>query len=76
MNSLKFKPEEDAHPAKNVKKPGRAEDNHFTSLPNGDTPESLEKERISLLVELQKKNNLKNNHRKDGNDVLDTGDKK
>lgn len=58
VNSLKFKPKEDAYPAKNMKRPGWAKDNHFMSLHSGEAPESLGKERISLLLELQKKNQL------------------
>lgn len=57
VNSLKSKSQEEAYPAKNVKRPRRAEVNHFPSLPSGETPESLEQERISLLAELQKRNN-------------------
>ncbi|XP_034554787.1 uncharacterized protein LOC117823669 [Notolabrus celidotus] len=57
VNSLKSKSKEEAYPAKNVKRPRRAEVNHFPSLPFGETEESLEQERISLLAELKKRNN-------------------
>ncbi|CAL8257329.1 unnamed protein product [Arctogadus glacialis] len=57
VNSLKSKSQGDSYPAKNVKRPRRAEANHFPSLPSGETTGSLEQERVSLLTELQKKNN-------------------
>ena len=57
VNSLKSKSQGDCYPAKNVKRPRRAEANHFPSLPSGETTGSLEQERVSLLTELQKKNN-------------------
>ncbi|XP_051780897.1 uncharacterized protein LOC127527169 [Erpetoichthys calabaricus] len=55
--TLKSKSQEEAHPAKNLKRPRRAEVNHFPSLPSGETPQSLEQKRISLMAELQKRNN-------------------
>lgn len=57
VNSLKSKSPEVAYPAKNLKRPRRAEVNHFPPLSSGETPESLEQERISLLAELQQRNN-------------------
>ena len=57
VNSLKSKSREEAYPAKNLKRPRRAEVNHFPSLPSGETTETLEQERISLLGELQKRHN-------------------
>ncbi|KAM4595973.1 uncharacterized protein ACJ7VT_011444 [Polymixia lowei] len=57
VNSLKSKSREEAYPAKKVKRPRRAEVNHFPSLPSGETTESMEQERVSLLGELQKRNN-------------------
>lgn len=57
VNSFKTKSQEQAYPAKNLKRPRRAEVNHFPSLPFGETEESLELERISLLAELKKRNN-------------------
>ncbi|KAF3837638.1 hypothetical protein F7725_009406 [Dissostichus mawsoni] len=44
-------------PIPNLKRARRAEANHFPSLPIGETPESMEQERISLLAEQQKRNN-------------------
>lgn len=69
VNSLKSKSQEDAYPAKNVKRPRRAEVNHFPSLPSGETTHSLEQERISLLAELQKKKQQTNDKRKDAKNV-------
>ncbi|KAI9525182.1 hypothetical protein NQZ68_009390 [Dissostichus eleginoides] len=57
VNSLKTKSQEESYPAKNLKRARRAEANHFPSLPIGETPESMEQERISLLAEQQKRNN-------------------
>ncbi|XP_018557035.1 uncharacterized protein LOC108900466 isoform X3 [Lates calcarifer] len=57
VNSLKSKSQEDSYPAKNLKRPRRAEVNHFPSLPSGETTGSLKQEKISLLAELQKRNN-------------------
>ncbi|KAJ4936695.1 hypothetical protein JOQ06_001282, partial [Pogonophryne albipinna] len=51
------KSQEESYPAKNLKRAGRAEANHFPSLPIGETPESMEQETISLLAEQQKRNN-------------------
>ncbi|XP_030210443.1 uncharacterized protein LOC115542333 isoform X2 [Gadus morhua] len=59
VNSVKRKSPTDAHPAKNIKKPRRAESNHYPSLPHGETPESMEQERIALLTEVKKRNNGK-----------------
>ncbi|XP_065136952.1 uncharacterized protein [Paramisgurnus dabryanus] len=59
INSLKAKGNEDAHPSKNIKRPRRAEANYCPSLPVGETRESLEKLRITLLNEAKKKNNDK-----------------
>ncbi|KAG1940152.1 sterile alpha motif domain-containing protein 3-like [Pimephales promelas] len=59
VNTMKRKSPMDAHPAKNIKKPRRAESNHYPSLPLNETPESMEQERIALLSEVKKKNNVK-----------------
>ncbi|XP_051788317.1 uncharacterized protein LOC114658022 isoform X2 [Erpetoichthys calabaricus] len=59
VNSLKTKADEDAYPAKNIKKPRRAEAYYYPALPSGQTKESLEKERTLLLQEMKKKNNEK-----------------
>ena len=40
-----------------MKKPRKAEANFYSSLPAGETPESLEKERELLLKEVKKRNN-------------------
>ncbi|KAK0154779.1 hypothetical protein N1851_002912 [Merluccius polli] len=57
VNYLKSKSQEEAYTAKNLKRPRQAEVKHFPSLPSEETPESLEQERISILAELQKRNN-------------------
>lgn len=57
LNSFKSKSQEDSYPAKNLKRPRRAELNYFPPLPNGERPESLELERVSLLSELHIRNN-------------------
>ncbi|XP_034557216.1 uncharacterized protein LOC117825460 [Notolabrus celidotus] len=57
INSLKNKPKDRCVPAMNVKKPRRAEVNYCPPHPKGETDESLEKERISLLSEITKRNN-------------------
>ncbi|XP_056447067.1 uncharacterized protein LOC130383066 [Gadus chalcogrammus] len=44
-------------PAKNIKKPRRAEINYLPPLPKGETKGSLESERVELLTEIQKRNN-------------------
>ena len=59
VNSVKRKSPTDAHPAKNIKKTRRTESNHYPSLPHGETPESMEQERIALLTEVKKRNNGK-----------------
>lgn len=59
VNTMKRKSPMDAHPAKNIKKPRRAESNHYPSLPLNETPESMEQERIALLSEVKKRNNVK-----------------
>lgn len=57
VNSMKSKATTDAFPAKQVKKPKRAEANFYPSIPTGETPQSLEKERLELLTEIGKRNN-------------------
>lgn len=56
-NSLKSKAAEDGLPAKNVKRPKRGEANHIPDIPIRETPDNLEKERLSLLSEVKKRNN-------------------
>ncbi|KAK5883477.1 hypothetical protein CesoFtcFv8_019804 [Champsocephalus esox] len=58
VNTLKRKLLTDAHPAKNIKKPRRAESNHYPSLPFNETTESMEQERVALLSEVKKRNNV------------------
>ncbi|XP_055040333.2 uncharacterized protein [Misgurnus anguillicaudatus] len=60
VNSLKHKPDGISSPAYQVKKPRKAEVNYCPSLPQGETPESLEAVRLTLLSEIQKKNNEAN----------------
>ena len=57
VNSLKTKATDDAHPAKNVKRPKRGEANHIPSYPAGETADNLEMERQTLLTEVKKRNN-------------------
>lgn len=57
VNSLKRKAAHERLPAKNVKKPRKAEVNYLPPHPQGETVESLEKERMELLNEVKKRNN-------------------
>lgn len=57
VNSLKRKMTCDQYPAKNVKKPKKAEVNYLPPHAQGETSESLEKERIELLSEVMKRDN-------------------
>ncbi|XP_041851007.1 uncharacterized protein LOC121646185 [Melanotaenia boesemani] len=57
VNSLKRKPAHEQAPAKNVKKPKKAEVNYLPPHPQGETSESLEKERVDLLCEVTKRDN-------------------
>ncbi|XP_076733123.1 uncharacterized protein LOC112430670 isoform X1 [Maylandia zebra] len=57
VNSLKNKAQDKSKAALNVKKPRRAEVNYCPQYPKGETTDSLEKERIALLSEVQKRNN-------------------
>ena len=59
VNSLKRKPPGERNPAKNCKKPKRAEVNYLPPHPSGETTSSLEMERQELLNEVKKKNNNK-----------------
>lgn len=45
VNSLKSKSQDRSYPAKNVKRPRRAEVNHFPSLPSGETAQSMEQKK-------------------------------
>lgn len=59
INSLKRKRPGDTNPAKNCKKPKRAEVNYLPPHPQGETTESLEKIRVELVEDVKKKNNDK-----------------
>ncbi|MEQ2252171.1 hypothetical protein ILYODFUR_018959 [Ilyodon furcidens] len=59
INSLKRKSPGEKNPAKNCKRPKRAEVNYLPPHPSGETSESLEMERQELLCEVKKKNNTK-----------------
>lgn len=57
VNFLKRKGSANQAPAKNVKRPKRAEVNYLPPCPVGETQESLEKERLDLLYEVKKQHN-------------------
>lgn len=57
INSMKRKRPGETNPAKNCKKPKRAEVNYLPPHPQGETTESLEKIRLELLEDVKKKNN-------------------
>lgn len=57
VNSLKRKTTHDQYPAKNVKKPKKAEVNYLPPHAPGESSESLEKERVELLSEVMKRDN-------------------
>ncbi|XP_071395666.1 uncharacterized protein [Centroberyx affinis] len=57
VNSLRKKRPQDKAPAKNIKKPKKSEVNYLPPIPQGETEESLEGERLELLNEVRKKNN-------------------
>lgn len=59
INSLKRKSPGERNPAKNCKRPKRAEVNYLPPHPIGETTDSLEMVRQDLLQEVQKKNNTK-----------------
>lgn len=59
INTLKRKSPGEKNPAKNCKRPKRAEVNYLPPHPSGETSDSLEKERQELLNEVKKKNNTK-----------------
>ncbi|KAJ8048420.1 hypothetical protein HOLleu_00732 [Holothuria leucospilota] len=56
VNSLKRK-QSDRFPAKNIKKPKKAEVNYLPDFPQNETETTMEAERIALLSEVNKKNN-------------------
>lgn len=57
VNALKHKPDGKCNPAYGVKKPKKAEVNYCPASPTGETAETLEKTRVALLSEVQKRNN-------------------
>ncbi len=57
VNSMKHKPMGVSNPAFGVKKPRKAEVNFCPSFLPGETPDSMEQIRVSLLSEAKKKNN-------------------
>lgn len=64
VNCLKRKLPGEQTPAKNCKRPKKAEVNYLPPHPRGETSESLERERLELLNEVKKKNNTKVIHEK------------
>lgn len=56
-NSLAKKRTNEKAPAKNIKKPRKAEVNYLPPHPQGETEATLEQEREALLNEIKKKNN-------------------
>ncbi|KAL6473044.1 hypothetical protein MHYP_G00192320 [Metynnis hypsauchen] len=59
VNSLKRKPAHEQTPAKNVKKPRKAEVNYLPPHTQGETSTSLETERVELLSDVMKTGNNK-----------------
>ncbi|KAL6465686.1 hypothetical protein MHYP_G00258190 [Metynnis hypsauchen] len=59
VNALKHKHPDDSAPAKNVKKPKKAEVNYLPPYPTGETKESLERVRTELVEEVKKRDNGK-----------------
>lgn len=57
VNSLKKKRVHEKAPAKNIKKPKRAEVNYLPPHPQGETAGTLEHVRLELLDEVKKRNN-------------------
>lgn len=57
VNSLKYKQKGQGKVAANIKKPRKAEVNYIPLHPKGESTESLEYERISLLSEVKKRDN-------------------
>ena len=57
LNSLTNKPADKCSPAYGVKKPRRAEVNYCPTYPSGESAETLEKIRETLLLDVKKRNN-------------------
>lgn len=56
LNSLTNKPADKCSPAYGVKKPRRAEVNYCPTYPSGESAETLEKIRETLLLAVKKRN--------------------
>ncbi|KAF7225070.1 transcript variant X3 [Nothobranchius furzeri] len=59
VNMLKKKKPVNTTPAKNVRKPKKAEVNYLPPHPSGESEETLERERLELVEETKKRNNAK-----------------
>ncbi|KAL7851995.1 hypothetical protein SRHO_G00084140 [Serrasalmus rhombeus] len=59
VNMLKRKLPSNTTPAKNVRRPKKAEVNYLPPHPVGENQDTLEKERLELVEEITKKNNAK-----------------
>uniref|UniRef100_A0A8C6Q7E0 Uncharacterized protein n=1 Tax=Nothobranchius furzeri TaxID=105023 RepID=A0A8C6Q7E0_NOTFU len=59
VNVLKKKKPGNSAPAKNVRKPKKAEVNYLPPHPSGESKETLERERLELVEETKKRNNAK-----------------
>ncbi|KAF3845664.1 hypothetical protein F7725_002742 [Dissostichus mawsoni] len=59
VNTLKRKQAVDAAPAKNVKRPKKAEINYLPQHPIEEDEDTLEKERLELIDEAKKRNNAR-----------------
>ncbi|XP_024116850.1 uncharacterized protein LOC112138529 [Oryzias melastigma] len=59
INSLKHKLDDGKKPAKNIKKPKRAEVNYFPPHQPGETDETLENLRLELITASKRKDNVK-----------------
>lgn len=59
VHTLKRKLPSDSAPAKNVKRPKKAEVNYLPPHPVGENQDTLEKERLELVDETKKKSNSK-----------------
>ncbi|CAM4683338.1 unnamed protein product [Leuciscus chuanchicus] len=65
-----MKPHSERNPAKNCKRPKRAEVNYLPPHPSGETSDTLELERQELLNEVKKKNNNMVIQEKNGQNIL------
>lgn len=70
VNSLRKKRPHEKAPAKNVKRPKKAEVNYLPPHPQGETEESLERGRLELLHEVRKRDNCHIISGKNGKDIL------